>query len=260
MINRSFQGPVGRYVIVLLVLFNLTLTGCTSRKQNVLRIAVSSNFASPAKEISSRFEKRSGNPVSLSFGSTGKHYAQIANGAPFDVFLAADSKHPGLLEKNGLAVKGSRFIYATGRLALWSAKPDFIDRKGDVLKSEDLRYIAIANPKLAPYGFAAMEVIRNRGIDTAGLESRIVKGENVTQAFQFVKTGNAEIGFVAYSQIKKPGADIEGSMYLIPEKQYSRIDQEAILINEKPAAREFAEFLKNPEIINLIRSYGYGTP
>lgn len=260
MIKKRTQILLARVVFVLPVLFIFSLTGCTGSNEDVLRVAVSSNFASAANEISNRFEKHSGHQVSLSFGSTGKHYAQISNGAPFDIFLAADSKHPGLLEKNGHTVKGSRFIYATGRLVLWSAQPEFVDKNAEVLNSKNFRYVAIANPKLAPYGAAAIEVIRNRGIDPVRLEGRIVKGENVAQTLQFIKTGNAELGFVAYSQVKKAGAEIDGSMFLIPEDQYSRIDQEAVLINEKPAARAFAEFLKSPEIIELIRSYGYGTP
>ena len=224
-----------------------------------IRIAVASNFATAITSIAQRFEANTDHQVTLSFGSTGKHYAQIKNGAPFDIFFAADSKRPELLEKQGIAITGSRFTYATGKLVLWSPKENYVDSSGKVLEQMNFRHLAIANPKLAPYGKAAMEILQARGVwDT--LKSRTVRGENISQTFQFVNSYNAELGFVAYSQIKHAKHSVNGSWWQIPQSLYSPIEQQAVLLKQNQAARDFLSFIKSNESLEIIRSFGYGTP
>lgn len=218
-----------------------------------LRIAVASNFKEPASELVKRFQERTGRNVTVTVGSTGKLYAQIRNGAPFAVFLAADAERPALLEKQIPAAAGSRFTYAVGKLVLWSPDTNLVDGEGKVLES-DFGKLAIANPKLAPYGAAAEEVIRKKGL-WKKIESRLVRGENIGQTFQFVSTGNAELGFVALSQAK----DREGSLWEVPNELYTPIEQQAVLLSGDEGAREFFEFLKSEEARELIRSYGYDT-
>ncbi len=224
-----------------------------------IRAAVASNFSQTAKDIAERFEARTGHEVILVFGSTGKHYAQIVNGAPFHLFLAADSNHPRLLEEVGRAVAGSRFIYARGRLVLWSATPGGVDLEEQVLVEGDFRHLAIANPKLAPYGRAAREVLESLG-QWNRLERRLVRGVNVAQAFQFVKSGNAEFGFVAYAQISQLGHRQSAPLWMIPQRLYAPIDQQAILLEDDGTARSFLEFLKGAEARAIIREYGYEIP
>lgn len=222
-------------------------------------VAAASNFTDAIKHIAGRFEAQSGHKVTLIFGSTGKHYAQIRNGAPFDAFFAADFNRPKLLEDEGLALPGSRFTYAIGRIILWSPNKKSVDPQGRVLEQKDFRYLAIANPKLAPYGRAAREILQSRGIWNA-LTDRMVRGENVGQAFQFVKSGNAQLGFVAYSQVKRPGHPIEGSFWEVPQSLYSPIVQQAVLLKNSDAARSFLSFVKSDEIQLVIRGFGYGIP
>lgn len=223
-----------------------------------IRIAVASNFAGAMQGLAEAFEERSGHTVVLSFASTGKHYAQIKNGAPFDAFFAADARRPELLEVEGLAVAGSRFVYAVGRLVLWSPQPGYVDGDGKVLEQQDYRFLAIANPRLAPYGEAARQVLESRALwDT--MSQRLVRGENINQAFQFVASRNAELGFVAYSQLRKPDAAIEGSYWEVPQDEYGPIEQHAVLLKENTAARAFLEFVRGTEGSNIIRAHGYDT-
>ncbi len=224
-----------------------------------IRVAVASNFADAIEDIAKRFEAKTGHRVTLTFGSTGKHYAQIKNGAPFDAFFAADIRHPELLEKEGLALPGSRFTYAVGKVVLWSPKAGYVDPEGRVLEQVDFRHLAIANPKLAPYGQAAQEVLQARGIWDK-LSERLVLGENIGQTFQFVETGNAELGFVAYSQVKRPGRPIEGSWWDVPQTLYTPIEQQAVLLKDSDLARDFLAYVRSDEALKTIREYGYGTP
>jgi len=233
---------------------------CELAVADEIRVAVASNFATTSEAIAQRFEETSGHQVILVFGSTGKHYAQIRNGAPFEAFLAADERHPEMLESDGSAVPGSRFTYAIGRLVLWSPEAGYVDAEGLVLEGSDFRHLAIANPKLAPYGRAAQEVLRSRGL-WEGLQRRLVRGENISQAFQFVKSGNAELGFVALSQVTSPERQPEtGSRWLVPEGLHTPIRQQAVLLEDSDATRAFGEFVRSEEARSIIRSFGYRTP
>src|SRR5262245_44476872 len=222
-----------------------------------IRVAVATNFSEPMAALVELFERGSEHTVLVSSGSTGNHYAQIRNGAPFEAFFSADTERPKLLEAEGSAVAGSRFLYAVGRLALWSPQPGVVDPAGRVLENGSFRFLAIANPELAPYGAAAREVMMSRNVWTA-LQSRLVQGQDIGQAYSFVHTGNAELGFVAYSQIMKPNSTIEGSYWLVPDALHRPIAQEAVLLRDVPAARAFLEFVKTAPARDLIRSYGYG--
>jgi len=224
-----------------------------------VRVAVATNFKSAMERIAEEFEAETGHEVLLSFGSTGKHYAQIRNGAPFDLFLAADVNRPRRLEEEGVAVAGSRFTYAVGRLALWSRESGLIDQDGAVLHSEGFRYVAIANPDLAPYGRAAREVLEALGL-VESLRLRTVRGENVGQAFAFVRSGNAELGFVAFAQVAGLPADAAGSVWVVPSELYSPIEQQAVLLEETAAARALLEFLRGSRARAIIRESGYGGP
>ena len=224
-----------------------------------VNVAVASNFTAPMKQIAADFEKATGHKVVLSFGGSGKFYAQIKNGAPFQLFLSADDGKPAQLEKDGLTVHGSRFTYAIGTLVLWSAKPGFVDANGDVLNKGAFNKIAIANPKLAPYGAAAMEVLSKWGLLTA-VQHKIVQGENISQTYQFADSGNADLGFVALSQVMKDGKLLSGSAWVVPSKLHSPIRQDAVLLLKgkgNPAAEALASYLKTDKAKILIRSYGY---
>ena len=220
-----------------------------------LRIAVASNFMTAGHALAEQFEADTGHLVKLSFGSTGKHFAQIRHGAPFDLFLAADRLRPETLEQAGLIVPGSRFTYALGQLVLWSPDPDQIDREGAILKSGDYRYLSVANARLAPYGRAAAELIAALGLQRQ-LQGRMVRGESVGQAFQFVKSGNAELGLVAYAQVKGQS----GSHWLVPEALYSPIEQQAVQLKATAVASAFIAFLQSEPALEIIRRYGYRTP
>ena len=169
-----------------------------------VQVAVAANFTAPIQAIAADFEKDTGHKLIAAYGATGQFYTQIKNGAPFEVFLSADDTTPQKLETEGDTVKGSRFTYAVGTLALWSAKEGYVDAKGDVLKQNAFKHLSIANPKAAPYGLAATQVLAKEGL-TEKLKGKLVEGQNITQAYQFVSTGNAEVGFVALSQIYKDG-------------------------------------------------------
>jgi molybdate transport system substrate-binding protein len=225
----------------------------------VAHIAVAANFAEPIKAIAAVLQKTTGHTIDITLGSTGKLYAQIHNGAPFDVLLAADSQTPEKLEKENLALPGSRFTYATGKLALWSANATRVDGKGEVLKQANLGKVAYANPKVAPYGAAAVQVMDKLGLNTA-LASKLVQGESIGQTFTFVATGNADVGFVALSQVLEGGKLKSGSLWTIPQDLYDPIRQDAVLLKHgagNDAAQALMQLLKSPNIKDLIRSYGY---
>lgn len=224
-----------------------------------VQVAVAANFTAPSKLIAADFEKDTGHKAALSFGATGKFYAQIRNGAPFEVLLAADDETPARLEREGAAVPGSRFTYATGRLVLWSAKPGFVDDQGEVLKKGDFRHLSIANPKLAPYGAAAVEVLAGLKLLDA-LQPRFVQAENIAQAHQFVASGNAELGFVALSQVMKDGRLGEGSAWIVPTGLHQPIRQDATLLERgrgRPGAEAWLRYLRGDKAKAVIKSFGY---
>ncbi len=223
-----------------------------------IHIAVASNFTIPLKVISQKFTKSTGHKVLIISGATGKHYAQIRNGAPFDLFFAADKKRPELLEKQGLIQKNSRFTYAIGKLVLWSPQTQLIKKSAQVLYNGQFQYLAIANPKLAPYGKAAQQVLQKKGLWQA-LRPRMVRGENIGQTFQFVKSGNAQLGFVALSQIQNPQQIVRGSIWKIADSLYDPIEQQAVLLTDNKAAQTFAAYIQQADIQQLIHLYGYGT-
>lgn len=224
-----------------------------------VRVAVAANFAEPMKAIAAALQQSTGHSATITVGATGKLYAQIRNGAPFDVFLSADSATAGKLEAQGLAVPGSRFTYATGRLVLWSARNGRVDDQGAVLRATDLGKLAYAAPKVSPYGAAAVETMQRLGLEAA-LVPKLVQGESIGQAFHFVQTGNADVGFVALSQVMHQGRLRSGSMWLVPEHLHSPIHQEAVLLQRganSEAARALLQLLRAPQTRALIRSYGY---
>ena len=221
-----------------------------------IRVAVASNFSETIKFLVSKFESNSEHKIKLIFGATGRHYAQIKNGAPFDLFFAADSKRPQLLETEELIVEGSRFTYARGKLVLWSPDDKLIDSQAQVLADNRFNHIAIANPKLAPYGYAAKEFLSAKKL-WEPLKKKAVRGENIGQAFHFVSSGNAELGLVAYSQVKHPVKTIKGSYWEIPSALYSPIDQQAVILKASNAANEFIAYIKSDEAKTIIQSFGY---
>ena len=240
---------------VLLAFFLLHVSDALAKE---LRIAVASNFLLPLKALSKNFKESTGHKVVVISGSTGKLYAQIKQGAPFDILLAADSIRPELLEKEGIGVLGSRFTYAVGRLVLWS-KNSKLPLKNDlqVLNHKNFRYLAIANPKTAPYGKAAEQVLRKKGF-WEKIQNRLVRGENISQTFQFVMTGNADIGLIALSQLRKNQG--RGFSWIIPQEWHDPIRQQGILLKRaktNKAARQFLNFIKSNRIQKQIESYGY---
>jgi molybdate transport system substrate-binding protein len=223
-------------------------------------VAVAANFAGPMARIGEAFTAATGHVLRVSTASTGKFYTQIVGGAPFEVFLAADDETPRRLLAESHAVAGTGFTYAIGKLVLWSARPGLVDDQGAVLASDRFRYLAVGNPKTAPYGAAAHQVLQARGL-TQALAPRLVTGESIAQAYQFVATGNAEIGFVALSQVTLPGKNATGSMWRVPQDLYTEIRQDAVLLKagvSNPAARALLEFLKGETARQIIRNHGYG--
>jgi molybdate transport system substrate-binding protein len=227
-------------------------------------VAVAANFTAPMQKIAQAFEQDTGHKAQLAFGSTGKFYAQIKNGAPFAALLAADDETPERLDKEGLAVTGTRFTYATGRLALWSKSPNLVDDKGEVLRSPNLdklgiQKIAMADPKLAPYGAAAMEVIHKMGVQ-ANVVPKLVQGESIGQTYQFVSTENAQLGFVALSQISLSGRITQGSAWVVPQSMHTPLKQDAVLLNvgkDNAAALALLKYLQGDKAKTIIRQYGY---
>jgi molybdate transport system substrate-binding protein len=222
------------------------------------QVAAAANFTEPAKEIAAAFAKATGHNAVLSFGSSGAFYTQMAHGAPFEVFLSADADRPKKAEQDGLAVPGSRFTYAIGRLVLYSKQPGLVDDKGAILKGGTFQKISIADPTAAPYGVAAVQTMQKLGV-YATLTPKIVKGSSITQAYQFVATGAAEVGFVALSQVITESG---GSRWVVPASLHAPIDQQAVLLwtgQKNPAAVAFMKFIKSPAAIAIIRKYGYET-
>ncbi len=232
----------------------------TAQRQTAT-IAVAANFAEVMERIEADFEADRGDVLKVTTGSTGQLYAQISHGAPYDVLLAADQRRPKLLVKGGLAVKGSRFSYAIGRLALWSAEPERIHGDGSsVLRSGDFRRLAIANPDLAPYGAAAVQVLRALDVYDA-LSARLVLGENVSQTYAMVASGNAELGLVALSYVDSPRSAHRGSRWEVPQSLYEPIRQDAVLLSraeDNSTARDLLAYLRRPDVEALIRGFGYG--
>ena len=224
-------------------------------------VAVAANFAAPMQRIAPEFERETGHKIVSSFGSTGKFYAQVKNGAPFEVLLSADDETPTRLTAENLAMASTQFTYAVGKLVLWSAKPAVVDAAGEVLKKGNFEHIALADPKLAPYGAAALQAMKALDVHEA-LTTKIVTAENISQSYQFVGSGNALLGFVALSQVLKDGK-IEGSAWLVPASLYEPIRQDAVILEKgkgKPAALALMKFLKGDKAKTVIRSYGYDLP
>ena len=248
----------------LLILFLLTLTSCQSMGAEV-RIAVAANFTEVSRQLAELFERETGYTTRISYGSTGKLFAQIENGAPFDLFLSADTQRPEKAEKEGLAVAGSRFNYAKGKLVLWSSESNLFKTGENYLKTASFQHIALANPKTAPYGLAAREVLEKLGIwQKLNSTNRLVRGESIAQTFQFVATGNTQAGFVAFSQIKAWQSAHQqteaGTTWEISTEYYNPINQAAVLLERgktNPAAQAYLKFLDSENARTLIRSYGY---
>lgn len=251
-----YTRSMSRYFQILCALFlSLGSLFPPTAGADQVKVAVAANFTAAMKEIAGGFQKATGHTAVLSFGSTGKLYAQIVNGAPFAVFLAADQKRPKLLVDKGKA--SGRFTYATGKLVLWSAKPDFVDADGRVLSQGDFNHLAIANPKTAPYGAAAREVLDNLGL-SARLTPRLVRGDSIAQTYQFVATGSAELGFVALAQVR---LNPKGSRWTPPQELYYPIRQDVVLLargTDQTAALALLEYLKGPEARSVIEQFGYG--
>ncbi|MGD9538116.1 MAG: molybdate ABC transporter substrate-binding protein [Alphaproteobacteria bacterium] len=250
------------FIAALLALLAVPVLAPAARADDVA-VAVAANFLEPLKGLQDGFTKATGHKLKISPGSTGELYNQIKNGAPFDVFLAADQKRPQALEEEGLAVQGSRFTYAIGKLVLWSADSKLIQGDGtEILKANQFRQLSIANPKTAPYGAAAVEALTKLGLYET-LEPKLVQGQSISQAYQFVALGSAELGFVALSQIRSitPGEASPGSAWVVPQELYTPLLQDAVLLErgaENPAATALIDYLKSAEGKAAIEAYGYG--
>lgn len=241
------------------LLIALTAAFIATAQADEVQVAVAANFTAPMQQIAAQFEKDTGHKAALSFGGTGKFYAQIVNGAPFEILVAADDETPARLEKEGQGVAGTRFTYGIGKLVLWSTNPDLVDAKGEVLKTANFKHLALANPKTAPYGTAAIETMTRLGL-LPSLQGRFVQGENIAQTYQFILSGNAELGFVALSQVFKDGKITSGSAWIVPASLYEPIRQDAVLLakgKDKPAATALLAYLKGEKARSIIKSFGY---
>ena len=237
----------------------LALMAGAAAQANDVQVAVAANFTAPMQKIAAEFAKDTGHKAVLAFGATGKFYAQIVNGAPFEVLLAADDATPARLETEHRTVPGTRFTYAIGKLALWSAKEGVVDNQGQVLKTGDYAHLAIANPKTAPYGAAAIETLTKLNL-LDRVQGKLVQGENIAQAYQFVSTGNAPLGFVALAQVYRDGRFTSGSGWIVPATLHAPIRQDAVILakgSANPAAQALEAYLKSDKARGLIRSYGY---
>lgn len=237
----------------------LALLAAATAQADEVSVAVAANFTGPMQVIAVLFERDTGHKANLAFGATGKFYAQITNGAPFEILLAADDETPVRLVKEGHAVAGSAYTYAIGKLVLWSADPKLVDARGEILKKGGFRHLALANPKTAPYGGAALQTMGKLGV-TETLKPLFVQGENISQTQQFVVTGAAELGFVAYSQVIKNGQIGSGSGWIVPGTFYDAINQDAVLLakgKDKPAATALLKYLKSDKAQAVIKSFGY---
>ena len=239
----------------LLFFLSIKLSGASE-----LNIAVASNFLQPMKTLANIYEKETGNQVRISSGSTGKLYAQIIHGAPYDLFFAANSKEPESLEYKGFATSGTRFTYAVGQIVLWSKNiklASAADLK-QVFGGQKIKTLAVANPKTAPYGIAALEILKNLNISLRGI--RVLKGENINQTWQFTQTGNADVGFIAASQWESSIRARTGLVFTPPQHLYSEIEQQAVLLaasKNSDAAEDFLKFIKREDIQKTIASFGY---
>ena len=245
--------------LIALALFTLTLGQVSAAQADEVVVAVAANFLAPLQEISAEFTKDTQHSTVLTAGAAGQVFAQIQNGAPFVVLLSADRKTPKKLVEAKLAVAASQFTYARGKLVLWSADPALVDAKGDVLKTGHFNHLAIANPKTAPYGQAAVELMAKLGLSTS-LQPKLVQGENIAQTKMFVDSGSAELGFVALSQVYKNGTISKGSAWEVPIEQYAPIYQDAVLLNKganNPAATALLDYLKSDKAKAIIAKYGY---
>ncbi len=255
MFNTKF-----RVINFLLILIGLSFTQITADE---IKVAVASNFYPAMKEIALQYElnqsqSSENHKIILISGSSGKHYAQIINGAPFDIFFSADKVRPILLEKKGISESGSRFTYALGRLVLWSSLDGFVEKE-EQLYNNDLRFLAIANPKIAPYGVAAREALISINL-WEDLQSKLVRGENIAQTFQFVNSGNAKLGFISYSQLMNPNYSVAGSFWELPQSLYNPIEQQVVLLKKSSLAKDFLSFMESDESLNIISKYGYDLP
>jgi len=260
-VRKALAGGSGRisndcFIITLLSVAVAILSGCSVKEQPAVHVAVAANFTEPAKEITQIFEKKTGWKAVLSFGSTGQLFTQITQDAPFEVFVAADQT-PQRALLDGLAVDGTLFTYAIGKIALYSPSLDLSNGE-EVLREGKFEKVAIANPTTAPYGAAAVEVMKSLGLYEK-LQPKIVQGNNIAQTFQFVESGNAELGFVALSQVIGRAPT---STWIVPDVHYSPIRQDAVLLKrgaDNESAREFIAFLKSPEALAVIEKYGYAS-
>jgi molybdate transport system substrate-binding protein len=245
----------------LVISFFLVLFTASAHAETIL-VAVASNFTKPMTEITAEFEKATGHTAQLSFGSSGKFVSQFENGAPFEVFLSADDKSSAKLQQSGFAVEKSDFTYALGKLVLWSVTANYVDDKGVILEKGGFKHLSLADPKLAPYGTAAIEVLTNKNL-LDKLQPLFVVGENISQAHQFISTGNAELGFVALSQVAENGKFSSGSGWIVPQNFYAPIKQNAVLLKtgeENPAAKALLDYLKTAPAKAIIQKYGYDLP
>ena len=255
MLNAKFK-----MINFLLISIGLSFTPIVADE---IKVAVASNFYPAMKEIVLQYELKQSqssenHKIVIISGSSGKHFAQIINGAPFDIFFSADKARPTLLEKKGLSESESRFTYALGRLVLWSSLNGFVE-KDERLYNNDLRFLAIANPKIAPYGVAARETLISINL-WEEVKSKLVRGENIAQTFQFVNSGNAELGFISYSQLRNPNYPLVGSFWEVPQSMYKPIEQQVVLLKKSPLAKDFLSFIGSDESLNIIAKYGYGLP
>lgn len=265
MTDRGYRsGPNDRCLLSVTPLIRFGL-GClllllivSQALADTLRVAVASNFAEAIASLTDRFEIKTGHSVTVSLGSTGKQYAQIVNGAPFDLFLAADVERPRRLEDEGRAVPGTRFTYAIGELVIWAPGRERLDLPS-VLTSPAIRRIAIANPRLAPYGRAARESLEALGLWEA-VRPRLVRGENIAQAFQFVYSGNADVGLIANAQLVAHARNAPGSRWPVPSELHGPIEQQGVLLRNTPAGRAFVDFLRSDAGRAAIRKAGYRVP
>lgn len=256
--RESQRSSLSVMLMARFIHFLLFISAINTAHAAQVTVAVASNFATAMRAIAAEFEQNTSHTVTLAYGSSGKFYAQIISGAPYHILLSADQSTAEALQQRGLVVQGSRFTYAVGALVLWSAIPGKVDNDGLVLTQQQFRRLAIANPKVAPYGAAAMEVLHHLGVDH-NVKVKLVQGENIAQAYQFVATGNAELGFVALSQVIDNKTGI-GSWWRVPSHMHRPIKQDAVLLTNgehNPAARELMQFIRTPAAKAIIARYGY---
>ncbi len=243
--------------IIRIIALLLSLASVATVAAAEVKVAVASNFVAPLKQLAAEFQQQTGHRLQISSGATGKLYAQISHGAPFEVFLAADAQAPRQLVDNNLARKDTLFTYASGRLVLWTTSGNTPDQ--NTLKSSPLNKLALANPSVAPYGRAAVEYLQAQGL-YAGLKSKLVYGENIAQAQQFVASGNAQFGLIAAALVMRDGQFTLGRGWLIPAEYHQPIRQDAVLLKvgqHNAAAKAFLKYLKSAPAQRIIRRYGY---